>query len=258
MKKLRTIIADDERPARNFLRKLLSGYEDVEVVGEAENGEEAIEIIKTTKPDLAILDLQMPVYSGLEVVKRLDKSDIPVIAFVTAFDEYAIKAFDLNAVDYLLKPVEKERLRETVDRALDRAKNTALKDSEIRKMETAAKVYEGYRENFISRIPVKENEEIYFLDVSDVVSIMVDGELLEIVTKANKNYIINFRLKDIEAKLDPQKFLRLSRACLANLEMFEKVSPMPGGTYIVFLKNGQEIAVSRKQSKVLRNEFLKL
>ena len=110
MKKLRIIIADDERPARNFLKVILRDFEDVELVGEAENGAEAIEIIKAEKPDLALLDLQMPEVTGLEVVKLLRKNQMPMVAFITAYDEYAIQAFEVNAVDYLLKPIEKSRL----------------------------------------------------------------------------------------------------------------------------------------------------
>jgi DNA-binding LytR/AlgR family response regulator len=107
MEKLRIIIADDERPAREFLKALLREFEDAELVGEAENGADAVEMIKQLKPDLALLDLRMPEVSGLEAVRLLRKSQMPLVAFVTAYDEYAVQAFEVNAVDYLLKPVEK-------------------------------------------------------------------------------------------------------------------------------------------------------
>lgn len=258
MNKLRTIIADDERPARNFLKNILLEFEDVEIVGEAENGAEAFEMIKTEKPDLALLDLQMPEMSGLEVVKLLRKNQMPLIAFITAYDEYAISAFDVNAVDYLLKPIEKSRLRETLNRVHERLEQKDFRETESKKVKKAVEVYEESKNEFIERIPVKHREEILLIPVAEVASIIADGELLHITTYKNEKYIINFRLKDIEAKLPTDKFIRLSRGALANVEMFEKVSPMPGGTYLITLKNGQEISSSRLQSRVLRERLLKL
>src|SRR5580692_86612 len=120
MDKLRVIIADDERPARSFLAAMLRTFEDVEIVGEAETGTDVIELIEREKPDLALLDLRMPELDGLGVVRLLRKNTAPLIAFVTAYDEYAVKAFELNAVDYLLKPVDRARLRATISRAQER------------------------------------------------------------------------------------------------------------------------------------------
>jgi len=259
MNKLRLVIADDERPAREFLKAILREFEDVEIVGEAENGAEAIKIIKEAKPDLALLDLQMPEVSGLEVVKLLRKSQMPLVAFVTAYDEYAVQAFEVNAVDYLLKPIEKSRLRETLQRARERLEQTDWQEKEAGNLRNATKVYdENTRAEFLERIPVKKREEIYLVPAAEVASIVADGELLHITTDKNQKYVINFRLKDLETRLAPDKFIRLSRGALVNLEMISRVSPMPGGTYIIALKNGQEIASSRLQSRVLRDKLLKL
>ncbi len=258
MNKLRTVIADDERPARNFLKNILLEFEDVKIIGEAENGAEAFELIKTEKPDLALLDLQMPEVTGLEVVKLLRKNQMPLVAFITAYDEYAIQAFDVNAVDYLLKPIEKARLRETLNRVHERLEQKDFRENETKKVRKAVEVYEESRSKIIERIPVKDKDEILLVPVREIASIIADGELLRITTYKNEKYIINFRLKDIEAKLDSAKFIRLSRGALANIEMFEKVSPMPGGTYLITLKNGQEISSSRLQSRVLRERLLKL
>src|SRR5262245_30229615 len=128
MNKLRVIIADDERPAREFLKSVLAEFENVELIGEAENGDEAVELIKESKPDLALLDLQMPEATGLEVVKLLRKNLLPLVAFVTAYDEYAVQAFEVNAVDYLLKPVEKARLGVTLQRASERLEKEELRE----------------------------------------------------------------------------------------------------------------------------------
>ncbi len=259
MNKLRIIIADDERPAREFLKFILREFEDVEIVGEAENGAEAIEIIKQTKPDLALLDLQMPEISGLEVVKLLRKNQMPLVAFVTAFDEYAVQAFEVGAVDYLLKPIEKSRLGETLNRAAERLEQADWREQEAEKIKNVTRIYEETTcAQLLDRIPVKKREEIFLVPVTEIVSIIADGELLHITTNKNQKHVINFRLKDLETRLDEKLFVRLSRGALANLEMIERVSPMPGGTYLISMKNGQEIASSRLQSKILRSKLLKL
>lgn len=257
--KLRIVIADDERPARSFLKAILQEFADVEIVGEAENGAEAIEIIKETKPDLALLDLQMPEATGIEVVKILRKSQLPLVAFVTAYDEYAVQAFNLNAVDYLLKPVEKARLRETLNRAHERLEQTDARETQNTNLKAAVSTYEANApKNLLERIPIRLRDEILLLPVSEVASIIADGELLHIKNLDNKKYSINFRLKDLEARLDANKFVRLSRGALVNLEMIERISPMPGGTYTVALKDGQMLATSRSQSRILREKLLKI
>jgi two-component system LytT family response regulator len=259
MEKLRIIIADDERPAREFLKTVLGEFEDTEIVGEAENGADAVEIIKALKPDLALLDLRMPEISGLEAVRLLRKSQMPLVAFVTAYDEYAVEAFEVNAVDYLLKPVEKSRLRETLNRAHERLEQEDWRGVETQNIKNAAAAYhETTKQEYLERIPVKKREEIFLVPVAEIASIVADGELLHITTDKNQRYVINYRLKDLETRLAPERFVRLSRGAIANLEMIARVSPMPGGTYLIALKNGQEIASSRLQSRVLRERILKL
>jgi two-component system, LytTR family, response regulator len=259
LNKLRLIIADDERPSREFLKALLREIPDVEIVGEAENGSDAVELIKSEKPDLAILDLQMPELSGLEVVRSLSRQQMPLVAFVTAFDEYAVKAFELNAVDYLLKPVEKGRLRETITRASERLEQSDWRESESTRVRAAAGAYESSAgTGLLERIPVRDRDEILLIPVAEVASIVADGELLKISTADRRRFTINYRLKDIEPRLDERTFVRLSRSALANVDLISRVAPMPGGTYVIVLKNGQELQSSRLQSKVLRARLLKL
>ncbi len=258
-KNLRIVIADDERPAREFLKNVLREFENVSLVGEAKNGAEAVEIIKENKPDLALLDLQMPEMSGLEVVKNLPENNLPFVAFVTAYDEFAVRAFEINAIDYLLKPVEKSRLEETLQRTFERLGQSENFQNQTAKLKSAVENYEQtVSVEKLERIPVKKRGEILLVPVSEIASVVADGELLHITTEKNQRYVINFRLKDLEARLDAEKFVRLSRGALANLEMFEKIAPMPGGIYQITLKNGQEISTSRQQSRVLRERFLKL
>lgn len=259
MHKLRIIIADDERPARELLKSILREFEYVELVGEADNGADAVELIREAKPDLAILDLKMPEISGLDAVRMLRKSEMPLVAFITAHDEYAIQAFELNAVDYLLKPVEKSRLAMTLTRAGARLEQADWRSIEVKRIEDAALSYDmAARSEPLERIPVRVRDEIYLVPVDDIASIIADGELLQITTTKNQKFTINYRLKDLEPRLDPRKFVRLSRGALVNLGFVTRISPMPGGTYAVSLANGQEINSSRFQSRILRSRLLKL
>jgi two-component system LytT family response regulator len=263
MTRLRIVIADDERPARSMLASLLSACDDVTLVGEAQNGAEAVALIEAEQPDLALLDLQMPEIDGLGVVRLIRKERLPLIAFVTAYDEYAIQAFDVNAVDYLLKPVDRARLRQTLDRAHDRLEHRAAAPSpasaDADRLRAAAEQYEQARPlPPLLRIPVRRREDIILLSVAQVASIVADGELLHLTTLRGEKHTISYRLKDLEARLDAARFLRLERGALVNIDAITKVSPLPGGTYLVTLANGQEIRASRLQSRILRDQLLRL
>jgi two-component system, LytTR family, response regulator len=257
--KLRILIADDERPARLFLRSIVESFDDTEIVGEAENGAEAVELIERTRPDLALLDLQMPALSGLEAVKLIRKKIMPLVAFVTAYDEYAVQAFEIGAVDYLLKPVDRSRLRLMLDRAHERLEQTDFRETEAARIKAATEIYEetagGER---LERIPVKYRDTIVLIPVEEVVSVVADAELLHITTAEDITYTINFRLKDLEIRLDPARFVRLSRGTLVNLQMISHVTPQNNGTYSVSLKNNQELSVSRLQAKIFRQQYLRL
>ncbi len=256
---LRVVIADDERPARSFLAAMLRSFEDVKLIGEAENGAEAIELIERERPDLALLDLQMPEIDGLGVVRLLKKSRMPLVAFVTAYDEYAVRAFELNAVDYLLKPVDKARLRDAVNRAQERLERADLRVEAATRVDAAAVSYEeATRPPILERIPVRQRDEIVIVPVKEIASIVADGEILRLTTAGNETYTIAYRLKDLEARLDPARFVRLGRGTLANLEMLRRVSAMPGGTYVATLSNGQQLSISRLQGRILREHLLKL
>jgi len=256
---LRVAIADDERPARSFLAAMLRGFDDVKLVGEATNGAEAIELIERERPDLALLDLQMPEIDGLGVARLLKKTRMPLIAFVTAYDEYAVRAFELNAVDYLLKPVDRARLREALNRAQERLERADLRMEAVARVDAAASSYEeATRPSILERIPIRQKDEIVIVQVKDIASIVAEGELLRLTTEQNETYTLSYRLKDLEARLDPARFVRLGRGALANLEMLRRVSAMPGGTYVATLSNGQQLGISRLQGRILREHLLKL
>jgi len=259
MQRLRVVIADDERPARAFLRSVLASYDDVAVVGEASNGAESDELIERLAPDLALLDLQMPEVHGLDVVRLLRKTRLPLVAFVTAYDEHAVRAFELNAVDYLLKPVEPSRLRQTINRAIERLEHANLHPGDAARVRAAATQYDATAPaERIRRIPVRSKDEILLIAVSRLASIVADGELLHLTTVSGERYVITYALKDLEARLDPANFVRLSRGALVNVDTMKRVTVMPGGTYLVTLTNGETLTVSRLRSRVLRDQLLKL
>ena len=257
--RLRVVVADDERPARSFLVALLRSFEDVQVIGEAKSGKEAIVLIERDRPDLVLLDWQMPELDGIGVVRMLKKDAIPLVAFVTAYDEYAVKAFAINAVDYLLKPVDKARLRETLNRAQERIEHAEIVTEQASRVTAAIDAYEtSAKLPYLQRIPIRQREEVLIVPVNQIASIVADGELLHITTVKNERHTINHRLKDLEQRLDPNQFIRLGRGTLANVDLITRVSVMPGGTHVAMLTTGHELPVSRLQSRILRERFLKL
>jgi len=259
MSRLRVIVADDERPARAFLVNLLASFEDVEVIGEAENGTEAVELIEKVAPDLALIDLHMPEVDGFGVVRLLRRERLPLIAFVTAYDEYAVRAFELNAIDYLLKPVEPPRLRATINRAMEHLERAELRPDDVQRLRAATNAYAAMQTpEVLRRIPVRKREDIVLVPVDQVASIVADGELLHLITKTGDRHTITYRLKDLETRLDPSQFVRISRGTLLNLSMIQKITPMPGGTYVAVLQGGAEHQVSRIRGRVLRDQLLKL
>jgi len=257
--RLRVIVADDERPARSFLVSLLRSFDDVAVVGEAKSGKEAVAVIEREKPDLALLDWQMPELDGIGVVRLLKKDAIPLVAFVTAYDEFAVKAFEVNAVDYLLKPVERARLREALNRAQERIEHAEIVAEQAGRVGAAIEAYEAAaKPPYLERIPVRHREEVLIVPVHQIASIVADGELLNITTVRHDRHTINYRLKDLEQRLNPHQFIRLGRGTLANVDLITKISVMPGGTHVAVLSTGHELPVSRLQSRVLRERLLKL
>src|SRR5712671_8007913 len=187
--RLRVVIADDERPARSFLAALLRAFDDVLIVAEAASGKEALAAIERERPDLALLDLQMPELDGIGVVRMLKKDEMPLIAFVTAYDEYAVRAFEVNAVDYLLKPVDKARLREAINRAQERVEHAEIVAEQASHVGAAIEAYEAStRPPYLERIPVRHREEVLIVPVHHIASIVADGELLNLTTIRSEHH----------------------------------------------------------------------
>lgn len=260
MTDLRAVIVDDEQLARDELGYLLGQLGGVEVIGQAGNGVEALTTVERLSPDVLFLDVQMPGLTGFEVAKRLAGSSRPPhVIFVTAYDQHAIEAFEVNAVDYLLKPVDKARLRETLNRAEERMEHDEIVAEQVGRIGAAIDAYEASSEPaYLERIPVRHREEVVLVQAQQVASVVASGELLNITTVRNERHVITYRLKDLERRLDPERFIRLGRGTLVNVDLITKISLMPGGAYVALLTNGQKFPISRLQSRIVRDRLFKL
>jgi len=257
--KLSILIADDEKPARMLLRSMLEEMDGIEVVGEAVNGKDALEQVLSLKPDLALLDLQMPGLDGLQVVASIPKDKMPLVVFVTAYEHHAVQAFELNALDYLLKPVEQIRLGTAIGRARERVDKTDARGLETDSLGTLGLVYDELKRNkLLERIPVKHKDSMIFVAVSEIACIVASGELLKITTLTGRTHIINYRLKELELRLDPSKFIRLSRGTIVHIDAVSHISPLPGGSLEVALVNERYFSVSRTHARTFRRLYLKL
>ena len=243
---LRVVVVDDERPARLFLQAALRAFDDVEVVAEAEDGATAVQVIRCERPHVAFLDLEMPEMDGLAVARVLDGEHRPYIVFVTAYERHAVRAFEVEAVDYLLKPVESVRLRATLDRVRTRL--------EVEEAFAGA----GVGADYLERIPVRRRHEIVLVPVADVATVVANGELLQLTTHTNERFTLAYRLKDLVARLDPARFIRLGRSAVVNIAAIRALDPMPGGTYVVTMQNEQRLSTSRMQSRVVRERLLRI
>jgi len=254
---LRAVVADDEQPAREELCFLLGQIEDVAVVGQADNGVSALEVISAVEPNVAFLDIQMPGLTGFEVANLLlqNASPSPSVVFVTAYDQYAIEAFEVNAVDYLLKPVEQRRLDQAVERLRRRFSTGQARDERIDHL-VRLMADRGRRRD---QLAIKVGDRFLLVQADDVIHASVDGDTIEVAT-AQVAGTSNYRtLDELQARLDPDLFWRVHRSHLVNINKIKEIVPWFSRNYMLRMKDakGTEIPVSRAQTKRLR-DYLKL
>ena len=246
--KIRTIIIDDEKLARSRLKRMLTKYENIEILGEAQNGQEGLELIEKFQPDLIFLDIKMPLLSGFEMLMKLEKS--PYIVFTTAYDQYALQAFEENTVDYLLKPISNEKL----ERAISKVNNILQKGSQLPfDLEKLLKAMKN-KENIIKRFSVKVGDRIFLIADQDIHFFHAEDKYTFLNT-ARDNYIIPFTLKELEDKLDQDLFCRVHRSSIVNIEKIETIHKWFGGKLQIKMNNGKEVVVSQNYISNFKNKI---
>jgi DNA-binding LytR/AlgR family response regulator len=246
--RIRTLIVDDEPVARKVLREELELIDDVAIIGEAENGKDALDQIVALQPNLVLLDLQMPVMGGFEVIRQLKGGNLPVIVIVTAFDQYAIEAFEAGAIDYLLKPVSQARLLRSVERARH------LRSSPRNVAESVAQLQEVAEEQPSTKprkIVGRAGEEYFLLSADEVLAFQSEEDLVWIVT-AKRRYLATQTLKTIQEKLQNSSFQRVHRNALVNVNHVRKMSALSSQRWLLTLNNNQEFIVSKRQAHSVR------
>jgi two-component system LytT family response regulator len=247
---IKSLIVDDEPIARRVLREELEQIRDVEIVGEAEHGHEALRKIAALEPDVVFLDLQMPGMGGFEVIRKLEGGKLPIVVIVTAYDQHAIEAFEAGAVDYLLKPVTEVRLR----KALDRVRQLYGKRLEI--AESLAQLAATGSEPDVTararKIVGRKGEEYFLLNIEEVLAFQADGELVWIIT-GQQRFLATQSLRWLEERLKGQSFRRVHRNALVNIDHVRKMSSMSSHRWLLTLNNGQELIVSKRQAHGVRD-----
>ncbi len=239
---IKTIIIDDERLARSELRKLLTDFPEIEIIAEASNAEEGKEKIETLYPDLVFLDIQMPGKSGFDMLAEMD--NIPNVVFTTAYDEYALKAFEVNALDYLLKPIETKRLADAISKINQSTEKEQLEKTEEQNINRSV-----LREN--DQVFVKDGERCWFVKLSDIRLFESVGNYAKVFFGPNKPLILK-SLNALEERLDERLFFRANRKHIVNLRMIVKVEPYFNGGLLLELKGGEKVEISRRQTVKFR------
>lgn len=260
--KIRTVIVDDEPLARKGLKVRLAQHDIIQVIGECANGRDAIEVIKTQKPDLVFLDIQMPVYNGFQVLSELQAQqiDLPVVIFVTAYDQYAMKAFEVHALDYILKPVEESRLNDAVNKAKQKF-SSVQEQYHKEKLASLVSKYTGddcedilrrlangeplQSKRFPDQISIKDGGEVTVLRTRNISWIDAAGDYMCVHTTDDKTHIMRKTMKELEAELNPEWFVRIHRSVIVNKSMVEKLVTHANGEYHLVLESGKDLKVSR-------------
>jgi len=257
--RIRTLIVDDEPLARRNLRVLLERDPQIEILEECRNGREAVKAINTLSPDLIFLDIQMPEMDGFDVLARVGPEHIHAIIFVTAFDQYALKAFDVHALDYLLKPFDDERFA----RALERAKSqiaareiNQLSGRLLALLEERETERKGSKreERYLTRLMIKAASRVMLLKVDEIDFIEADGNYAKLHT-GRKTHLLREKMNDLEGRLDPAKFVRIHRSIIVNLERIKEMHPHFNGDYVVVLEDGRQLKLSRTRREQLETRL---
>ena len=248
MNRIRVLIVDDEPIARRGVRLQLKGEREIEIVGECANGFEAVEAIQTLAPDLVFLDVQMPEMDGFEVIEAIGVEQMPRVIFVTAYDQYTLRAFEVHALDYLLKPFDRERFLKALNHArssLARQATGGIDSRLIRLLNDRLAVRPP-----LERLVIKSGGRIYFLSVEDVGWIEAADNYVELHT-GRESHLLRETISNLAARLDPGQFLRIRHSTLVNLRHIKELRPLFRGEYLIILRDGTELTSSRRYRKNL-------
>jgi two-component system, LytTR family, response regulator len=242
MERIRTLVVDDEPLARRGIRRLLGEDPDIEIVGECGDGLTAVAAIREKKPDLLLLDVQMPEKDGFEVLESLNGDPIPAVIFITAYDQYAIRAFDVHAMDYVLKPFDRDRFETSLRRVKAELRQRTPEELKSRMMSLIKSVRD--ERLYAERLLVKTGGRVVFLRTVEIDWIEAQGNYLRL-HKGAESYLIRQTMAEMEARLSPNRFLRIHRSSIVNIERIKELHPMFHGDYHVVLQNGIRLTLSR-------------
>jgi two-component system LytT family response regulator len=228
--------------ARKRIRQYLSTDPDIETIGECKNGSEAIKTISRLKPDLVFLDIQMPNLGGFEVVEAIGPKLMPAVVFVTAYDEFALRAFDINALDYLLKPFDEERLKRSIERAKASIKCALISDLDTRLQKLLKEINTAPK--YPKRLPVKSAQRTIFLPTEEINWIGAAGNYMELHME-HETHLIRERMSSLEEKLDPHKFVRVHRSTIVNIDRIKELYPLFNEDHLIILRDGTRLTLSR-------------
>jgi two-component system, LytTR family, response regulator len=249
---IRALIVDDEPLARRRVREMLQGDTEVEIIGESANGPEAVQAVQENNPDLMFLDVQMPGMDGFEVLNVLGDERLPLIVFITAFDQYALRAFEACAVDYILKPFDRARF----ERAVEQAKSRIRKERRVDLTQHLLTLLENLKQQpaYPERMAIKDGTRIVYVKTEAIEWVEADGNYVRIHTGKGSYHLLS-TIGSLEAQLDPKKFRRIHRATIVNIDCIRELQPWFNGCYRVILHSGVELSLSRgyreKQSELL-------
>ena len=250
--KIKVLIVDDETLGRKMVRQMLNTFADVEIVGECKNGEEAIGKTKALNPNLIFLDVQMPKVDGFSFLEKIADEKQPAVIFVTAYDEYALRAFEVNACDYLLKPYNQDRFNQAFERGVKQIqnKNTNEINEQLRLFLSENK----QPEKFIERFIIKKDGRVFFIKADELLWIEAEGNYVMMHTKSDK-HIFREAISHLSEKLNPRRFQRIGRSTIVNLDFVQEMQPWFRGNYKVILKDGTELKLSPHYRKNVSDYF---
>ena len=241
-RRIRALVVDDEPLAREMIREMLAPDSDVEIVAECANGREAVDAIKSLRPDLVFLDIQMPELGGFEVLASFERESTPYVIFVTAYDQYAVRAFEVHAFDYLLKPFDNERFDAAWQRVKAQIKVDQSGEREQHILALLEELKSGPRH--LERLVIKNGGRVFFLNVQDVYCIESEGNYVRVYDN-QKGYLLRETITSLEEQLDPRQFRRIHRSAIVKIDKIKEMQPWFHGEYRVIMENGKQLTLSR-------------